>query len=114
MLTGLLWAGSVRAQWVYTTNSGAITITGYTGGGGAVTITNTINGMPVTRIAYPGFLHNSNITSLTIPDSVVTIENQSVSGCSMMNSVTIGSGVTNIEILAFDYNRRLTSFVVNR
>ena len=34
----------VQAQFTYTTNNGAITITGYTGSGGAVVIPATING----------------------------------------------------------------------
>jgi len=40
----------VQAQFDYTTNNGAITITGYTGPGGAVVIPGTINGLSVTRI----------------------------------------------------------------
>ena len=39
-----------KAQFNYTTDNGAITITGYTGPGGAVTIPDTINGLPVTSI----------------------------------------------------------------
>src|SRR5262245_49749672 len=41
---------AVHAQFAYTTNDGAITITQYTGPGGHVVIPNTINGLPVTRI----------------------------------------------------------------
>ena len=40
----------VQAQYTYTTNNGAITITGYTGPGGAVTIPSMTNGLPVTSI----------------------------------------------------------------
>jgi hypothetical protein len=36
-----------HSQFVYTTNNGAITITGYTGFGGAVTIPGTTNGLPL-------------------------------------------------------------------
>ena len=39
-----------KAQFTFTTNNGAIIITGYTGLGGAVTIPSTINGYPVTGI----------------------------------------------------------------
>jgi len=43
-------AGRAVAQFTYTTNNGAITITGYTGSGGAVTIPSIINGYPVVTI----------------------------------------------------------------
>jgi hypothetical protein len=39
-----------KAQFTFTTNNGAIIITGYTGLEGAVTIPSTINGYPATRI----------------------------------------------------------------
>jgi hypothetical protein len=38
-------------DFIYTTNGGTITITGYTGPGGAVTLPNTITALPVTAIA---------------------------------------------------------------
>jgi hypothetical protein len=40
----------VQAQFNFTINNGAVTITGYTGPGGDVTIPDTINGYPVTSI----------------------------------------------------------------
>ena len=41
-----------QAQFTFTTNSGAITITGYSGSGGVVVIPATINGYPVTSVGY--------------------------------------------------------------
>src|SRR5262245_39716583 len=41
---------SLHAQFLYRTNNGAITITGYSGPGGAVTIPDSINSLPVTGI----------------------------------------------------------------
>ena len=46
-------AVSPAEDYTYTTNAGAITITGYTGPGGAVTIPDTITGLRVTSIG-PG------------------------------------------------------------
>jgi len=57
----------------YTTNNGAITITGYTGPGGAVTIPDTINGLPVTSIGEEAFEDCANLTTVTIPSSVASI-----------------------------------------
>ena len=45
----------VQAQFTFTTNNGAITITGYTGPGGNVTIPDTTNGYPVTSIGSVRF-----------------------------------------------------------
>ena len=51
-----LWLPAVaQAQLKYTTNSGAITITGCSGSGGAVEIPSTINGYPVTSINKEAF-----------------------------------------------------------
>ena len=63
----------VQSQFTYTTNNGAITITGYTGPGGAVTIPSTITGLPVTTIGTSAFFNNFALTSVTIPNSVTSI-----------------------------------------
>ena len=44
-----------QAQFTFTTNNGAITITRYTGSGGDVTIPSMINGWPVTSIGEGAF-----------------------------------------------------------
>jgi hypothetical protein len=59
--------GAVQAQFVWTTNSGAITITGYSGTDDVVTISGTINGFPVTRIGTNAF-YRASLTSVAIPN----------------------------------------------
>ena len=93
----------VQAQFNYTTNNGAITITGYTGPGGAVDIPDTINGYPVTSIGDSAFYYRSTVTSVTIPNSVTSIGNGAFSSCTSLTSVTIGNSVTSIGDYAF-YN----------
>src|SRR5664279_333523 len=61
-----------QAQFTYTTNNGAVTITGYTGLSGDVTIPDTINGLPVVGIGDYAF-YDQDLTSVTIPDSVASI-----------------------------------------
>jgi PKD repeat protein len=84
----------------YTTNNGAITITGYTCSGGAVNIPSTINGLPVTGIGE-AFFNNNNVTSVTIPDSVTSIGMHAFDSCYTLTSVTIPNSVTNIGNWAF-------------
>ena len=106
---------AAQAQFTYTTNSGAITITGYSGSGGAVTIPDTINGLPVTSIGNSAFFNNlpdynsSSLTSVTIPNSVTNIGQQAFSGCNSLTSVNIPNGVTSIGDYAFYSCYSLTS-----
>ncbi len=91
----------VQAQFTFTTNNGAITITGYTGSGGAVTIPSETNGLLVTAFTYRAFSINRTVTSVTIPDSVSNIPDNAFYGCSGLTNVTIPNSVTNIGQSAF-------------
>jgi hypothetical protein len=101
----------VQAQFDYTTNNGAITITGYTGSGGDVTIPATINGLPVTSIADLAF-QESPLTSVMISDNVTNIGYESFWGSASLTNVTIGSGVTSIGIGPFVDCTNLTVITV--
>ncbi len=98
----------VQAQFTYTTNSGTIAITQYTGSGGAVTIPDTINGLPVTSIGS-AFINCTNLTSVTIPNSVTNIGDYAFAWCISLNNVTIGNSVTSIGYNAFGGCTSLTS-----
>ena len=76
LLPGLLLTlpAAVHAQFTYRTNHGTITITGYTGSGGAVVIPSSTNGYPVASIGDSAFGANAGLTSITIPDSVTSLE----------------------------------------
>jgi hypothetical protein len=94
----MLPAGA-QAQFNFTTNNGAITITGYTGPSVAVVIPSTTNGYPVTTIgggAFSAFLGNSSPTSLTIPDSVTNIGGGVFDECFGLTNISIGSGASSI------------------
>jgi len=56
----------VRAQFTFTTDKGAITITHYTGSSGMVTIPGAINNLPVTGIGNSAFLA-THVTNVLIP-----------------------------------------------
>jgi hypothetical protein len=81
-------------DYTYTTNSGSITITGYTGTGGDVTIPGKINGVPVTLLGDWVFNNNTNLTRVIIPSSVIAIGEATFDQCTSLTNITLGSGVT--------------------
>jgi len=84
-------------------NDSEVIITGYTGAGGAVVIPETINGMPVTHIA-PWAFANKGLISVTIPPSVMRIEEGAFSGNRLAYLIIPGS-VQRIGEIAFEANR---------
>jgi hypothetical protein len=102
-------SAAVEAQLIYTTVDATITITGYTGPGAAVIIPDAINGLPVTLIGNGAFLYCSELTSIAIPNSVISIGNQAFESCTSLTSLTIPNSVTNIGTWAFGECVSLTS-----
>jgi len=90
----------LQAQFNYITNNGAITITKYIGSSGTVAIPDMINGYPVTTIGTNAF-YFSNITNITFPDSLTSIEYNAFYYCSRLANVIIPDSVTNIGDGAF-------------
>ncbi len=103
---------AVQAQYNYTTNNNQITITGYTGPDSGVVIPDTINGLLVTKIGDGAFFGRTSLTSVTIPDSVTTLEAGAFYDCSGLTSVTIGNSVTSIGYEAFTGCSGLTSVTI--
>jgi hypothetical protein len=103
MVVLLAFPAIVQAQFTFTTNNGAITITGYAEVSDsvfAVTIPSETNGLPITGIG-PGVFSYDSVGSVTIPDSVTTIGGNAFFECSDLTNATIGDGVTNIGDSAF-------------
>jgi len=106
-----------RAQFTFTTNNGAITLTGYSGTGGNVVIPETTNGYPVTSIGDWAFFNNSNNSSLTnviIPMSVTSIGADAFDSCISLASISIPDSVTNIGDFAFYQCASLTDVSMGR
>ena len=78
----------------------------------SVEIPDEINGLPVVGIKERAFENHSNLTSITIPDSVISIGSYAFSGCSGLTSVTIGNGVTGIGYSAFYGCSGITSVTI--
>src|SRR5271157_4597088 len=82
---------AVQAQFGYMTNAGGtLTITNYTGPGGALTIPPTnINGLPVTSIGDQAFNNSTNLTNVTIPNSITNIGAGVFDGCASLTAITV-------------------------
>ncbi|MEI7938581.1 MAG: leucine-rich repeat protein [Verrucomicrobiota bacterium] len=83
--------GSVPAPppYTWTTNSGTITITRYTGPGGAVAIPSMITGLPVTSIGNMAFRSCTSLASVTIPISVTNIGYAPFLYCDSLTAITV-------------------------
>jgi hypothetical protein len=113
VLFSLLICGDhVEAQFMFTTNNGSITITGYTGPGGNVIIPGVTNGYPVTAIGAGAFSGQSTMTIVTIPNSISSLGNQAFYNCSSLASVTIPGSVTNLGVDVFDECAGLTNVTI--
>jgi hypothetical protein len=73
-------------EFSYITNNNSITITGYTGPSGFVVIPETINGYSVTSVGQGAFVDDTNLISVTIPDSVTNIEIEAFAGCTSLTT----------------------------
>jgi hypothetical protein len=100
------------AQFQYTSNNGAITITLYTGSGGAVIIPSSVNGLPVTGIGTNAFLNNFLVTSIFIPDTVTNIAYRAFVGCTKVRNVTFSANIATIGGGAFFNCGSLTNVVI--
>ena len=85
-----------------------------TNASGALTIPDTINGKKVTGIGWGAFEDCRNLTSITIPNSVISIESRAFHYCSSLTSITIPESVTSIgEDIVFYGCSSLTSINVS-
>ena len=100
------------AQFTFTTNNGAITITEYTGSGSSAAIPATTNGYPVVAIESSAFANNDTITNVIIPNSVTNIGDFAFENSSL-SSITIPASVTGIGQDAFGSCYYLLAISVN-
>ena len=106
--------------WTYTISNGEVSL----GGGhpnntaipqttpGVVNIPSSLGGYPVTSIGECAFFRCKDITSVTIPDSVTSIDYWALAGCSF-TEVCIPKSVTNIAYGAFSEDAYIVSFFVD-
>ena len=102
---------SLTASWVegtegltfITRHSGTayVFVTGYIGNSANVVIPTTYRGVPVECINASAFKNQTQLISISLPDSLTSIGDYAFYGCTGLTSVTIGSGVTSIGSSAF-------------
>ena len=77
-------------------------VSGLTANNTDVVIPSEVGGVTVREIGMGVFKDNRNIVSLTIPDSVTTLQNRICSGCTALREVWLPSGLTVIPDETFD------------
>jgi hypothetical protein len=109
----VLLPSSVLAQFAFFTNSGSITITGYSGPGGAVVIPGETNGLPVTSIDIYAFNNGFNLVSVSIPEGVTNIGFGAFNYCNSLASISMPNTITTIREQAFANCWSLTNVIIS-
>ncbi|MCR5653138.1 MAG: leucine-rich repeat protein, partial [Ruminococcus sp.] len=92
---------------------GTVSIKKYNGAATEIDIPDRdIEGNIVTGIGADAFYNNSNISVVTIPDTVTSIGKYAFRYCSSLTSVIIPDGVTSIETSVFENCSSLTSVII--
>lgn len=84
----------------YTSAGGEVTITGYIGKDTVVAVPSYIDGMPVVSISAQAF-ENSPITLITLPNTLLFIDNSAFRGCLSLTTVRFGTKLEAIDMYAF-------------
>jgi len=89
-----------QAQFFFTTNNGAITITQYSGSDANLVIPSETNGWPITSIGNYALAYRQ-MTNVVIPTSITNIDSCAFWSCIYLNHVTIPQSVTSMGLWAF-------------
>ena len=95
----------------FTPDNTAVIVTRYNGTAADVTIPSRYKDKPVTMIDHAAFF-NSVVTSVTIPDSVTSIDDNAFGFCSQLTNISIPNSVTYIGFSAFAHCTSLKSITL--
>ena len=108
-----LFEYEVEGYWPISDPRNGVRITRYKGpDSGEVVIPKTIGGYGVKKISDGAFQNCTGITSIVIPDSVISIGGSTFSGCTSLAEIVIPDSVTSIGGYAFSYCTSLTEIVI--
>jgi len=91
-----------------------VTITNYRGNAQTLAIPSVIQGLPVTSINGGAFEGCENLRSITIPSSVIEIDDEAFAYCQNLTSVSIPYSVTSIGYFPFVGCKKLASITVHQ
>jgi hypothetical protein len=89
--------------YLYAVAGDGISLFAYVGTNAVAVIPPFIEGKPVTSIESYAFFNFTNLTHVTIPDSVTSIGNWAFASCHTLTGMSIPAGVTNLGNYAFGY-----------
>ncbi len=95
-------AVSDETNFTYTVTNGTATVTKYVGSETQVEVPSTLGGYPVTAIGKECFKDKRSLTSVTLPDGVVSIANYAFEGCEALTEIYLPSTLTSIGSLVFN------------
>lgn len=93
-------------------DDGTAEITKYTGLESELTIPSELDGYKVCKIAEGTFFHCENLSSITVPDSVTTIQVYAFAGCTSLTDIKLSENLTSLGIVAFSGCTNLKSIVL--
>jgi hypothetical protein len=105
MLLSLALPATLQAQFTFTTNNGAITITGYTGTNSTLVIPDTTNGLPVTSIGGNAFIYCMSLRSVSIPSSMTNIGTLAFFSCTNLTTIFFQGKAPNLGATPFAGDR---------
>ena len=102
----------VRAQLTFTTNNGAITITGCTGSPTVLDIPASTNGYQITSIGNNAFSGKSSLAVVTMANGITNIGSYAFQSCYALSAITIPDSVTTLGVNAFNTCNNATNLVI--
>ena len=102
-------ADTTPEGYVYTTGTGGVTITGYTGTDVNLTVPATIGGQNVVAIGDSAFSGKATLKSISLPNSVLSLGDNAFYSCYALESLSLGSGLQTVGSKAFSKCYALTS-----
>lgn len=100
------------SDFVWGENSEGMILVGYYGSAPIIEIPETIDDKPVVALQKWAFFNNKTLRQVSIPDTVINIDEDAFNSCINLETITIGSSVETIGFDAFSNCTSLTSITL--